>query len=191
MCGTSLTQQLCRHTRPCLCPHISPSQVCSALLAYRCSRWAESGCSSGNGFKLSVKLRPNTVYVFIIVGMDIAPTLRFGITWATAAVAPLAAPQGAWSNARTIQGLPFTSPAFNVSPAPRQRLLSAKTHQPEYEPACPACKPEQTLTMGRPPHVSALQAFYKNTVPTDCNDLAVNTLSDGITQSTGPTRVFR
>lgn len=78
-------------------------------------RWADGGCTSGNGFKLSVSLRPNTVYVFIIVGMDIAPTLRFGITRATAPVAPLAAPQGAWSNARTINGLPFTSPAFKVS----------------------------------------------------------------------------
>lgn len=120
---------------PCRTAHTS-LQAQSPQPCLRCSRWAESGCSSGNGFKLSVKLRPNTVYVFIVVGMDIAPTLRFGVTWATAAVAPLAAPQGAWSNARTIQGLPFTSPAFNVSNslAPRQQLPSANTHQPETNP---------------------------------------------------------
>ncbi|PRW61051.1 Cytochrome c554 [Chlorella sorokiniana] len=141
-CGAAITGRPAVSIRSTINPSANPLTG-----PWQCEGWAESGCSSGNGFKLSVTLRPNTVYVFVIVGMDIPPTLRFGITWAKSPVAPLAAPQGAWSNARTIQGLPFTSPAFN--------------------------------------------AFYKNTVPTDCNDLAVNTLSDGITQSTGPTRVFR
>jgi len=35
-----------------------------------------------------------------------------------------------------------------------------------------------------------MQVFYDNTVPADCNNLALRT-KDAITKYTGPTRVFR
>jgi len=78
---------------------------------------ATSGCGSqGAGFRLVVRLRPNTVYD-ILVGSQgtVSPQYRVSITAQDGTLVPWPAPAGSFRYPNPIPSLPFTTSAFSVS----------------------------------------------------------------------------
>ncbi|PRW56905.1 phosphoglucomutase PGM3 isoform B [Chlorella sorokiniana] len=114
---------------------------------WTCEGSATGGCGSQAGFRLTLTLRPNTVYDIIISSQGTTATkVQLSATAQAGKSAPWPAAAGTWRNPTQISTLPYATSSFN--------------------------------------------AFFNNTVPAECNDLALRT-KDSITKYTGPARVFR
>lgn len=78
---------------------------------------ATSGCGSQNaGFRLTIKLRPSTVYD-IIVGSQgtVTPQFKVSVTAQDGTLVPWPTPLGSWRNPNQVPSLPFTTAQFSVS----------------------------------------------------------------------------
>ncbi|KAI7838969.1 hypothetical protein COHA_007255 [Chlorella ohadii] len=82
---------------------------------WTCEGAATTGCGSGKpGFRLSIQLRPSTVYDIIVVSQGtVAPVLKLAVSAQGSTLAAWPKPSGSWMNPHYISSLPYTSGQFN------------------------------------------------------------------------------